>query len=133
MDNAHDDGTMNVIPMIPPHAQRDLAKFTGIYLSITPEVYEHTQDEAYGATTFRAFLAQCLLKHHRGDWGDLDDSDKAANEAALLDGSRIFSCYILPFDHIETPDKKIYIITEATDDPTNTTRELTTILFPSEY
>lgn len=72
-------------------------------------------------------VGKCLLRHIGGDWGDLDDEDKQANEDALTYGSRIFSAYLLPsFD-----DLKIWIITEAADDLGR--RSSTTILFPSEY
>lgn len=61
-----------------------------------------------------------LARHVRGDWGDLDADDKASNEEALKDGSRIFSAYDL---HDGT---RIYVITEAD-------RSVTTILLPEEY
>lgn len=64
-------------------------------------------------------LSRYLHQHHCGQWGDLDADDKAANEAALENGSRIFSCF-------KTNDQKIYIITEAN-------RSMTTLLFASEY
>ncbi len=61
-----------------------------------------------------------LDRHHCGDWGDLGDEDKAANDAALTSGGRIFSAYYLP------DQTKIWIITEWD-------RSATTILLPSEY
>lgn len=60
-----------------------------------------------------------LVRHARTDWGDLGDEDKAANNLALCDGSRILSAY-------ETPKGRIWIITEAD-------RSATTILLPDEY
>ena len=48
-----------------------------------------------------------LRRHNGGDWGDLDDEDKEANELALRDGSRLFSAYHL------NDGTKIWIITEA--------------------
>jgi hypothetical protein len=72
-------------------------------------------------------IGNCLLRHISGDWGDLDDDDKQANEDALTYGSRIFSAYLLPsFDNL-----KIWIITEAAN--SHGERYGTTILFPSEY
>ncbi len=64
-------------------------------------------------------LGHFLLRHHCGDWGDLCDEDKKANEDALKHGSRIFSSYIVN-------DLKIYCVTEAD-------RALTTLLFSQEY
>src|ERR1022692_4687412 len=48
-----------------------------------------------------------LVRHAAGDWGDLDQDDKAENESALKDGHRILSAYRLA-DHT-----RIWIITEA--------------------
>ena len=69
--------------------------------------------------------AQFLDRHVRGDWGDLCNEDKQANEDALQDGARILSAY-----HTST-GQKIWIITEACDD--HGRRAATTILLPEEY
>ena len=61
-----------------------------------------------------------LARHLEGDWGDLCDEDKEANDQALIDGSRIFSSYQI------CKEEKIWVITEAD-------RSSTTILLPSEY
>jgi len=63
---------------------------------------------------------ELLRRHHRGDWGDLDQEDIATNNAALQNGSRLFSSYQL------TADVKLWIITEAD-------RSVTTFLLPEEY
>jgi len=60
-----------------------------------------------------------LNRHQCGDWGDLDDEDKAANQEALGNWDRLFSAYIVR-------DVKFWVITEAD-------RSVTTILLPSEY
>jgi len=61
-----------------------------------------------------------LRRHERGDWGDLDQEDKAANNRALKEGSRILSAYRLK-------DKtRVWLITEAD-------RSATTLLLPEEY
>lgn len=60
-----------------------------------------------------------LLRHVRGDWGDLGPEDKKANDQALIDGSRIFSAYLVE-------GQKIWVITEAD-------RSSTCILLPDEY
>jgi hypothetical protein len=60
-----------------------------------------------------------IRRHTQGDWGDLCDDDKQANDQALLaNNGRLLSAY-----HNKT---KIYIITEWD-------RSATTILFPDEY
>jgi len=66
-----------------------------------------------------------LSRHQIGDWGMLDREDQAANEAALKNGSRILSAYLLK------DGTKIYVITEATSDGGK--RESTCVLLPDEY
>ena len=61
-----------------------------------------------------------LLRHLRGDWGDLCQEDRQANDAALRDGDRLFSSYQV------TPTLKLWIITEGD-------RSVTTLLLPDEY
>jgi len=61
-----------------------------------------------------------LARHRRGDWGDCCEDDRQANEAALVNASRVFSIYT-------TRDGvKIWVITEAD-------RSSTCILLPDEY
>ena len=69
--------------------------------------------------------AEFLDRHVCGDWGDLSEDDREANEASLRDGSRILSAY-----HTAC-GAKIWIITEAADDDGQ--RAATTILLPDEY
>ena len=65
-------------------------------------------------------LSVALERHLNGDWGDVSDNDRAANERALRDGRRLLSVY-------HTPDKtKFYIITEAD-------RSATALLLPGDY
>ena len=66
-----------------------------------------------------------LCRHLAGDWGDVDADDRAANDQALKDGSRILSSYRLK------SGEKIWIITEGEDDHGN--RASTTVLLPDEY
>jgi hypothetical protein len=69
-------------------------------------------------------LAELLERHQAGDWGDLDAFDRRENERALRSGARIFSAY-------ETPQGRVWIITEATDD--QGARRSTCILLPEDY
>ena len=74
-----------------------------------------------GALALEVDLTRYLHRHHCGDWGDeLCAEDKAANEQALKDGSRLLSCYRTP------AGDRLYIITEWD-------RSKTTIMLPSEY
>lgn len=61
-----------------------------------------------------------ISRHQAGDWGDVTAHDREANEAALVDGSRLWSVY-----H-STAGVKFWIITEAD-------RSLTTVLLPEDY
>lgn len=71
-------------------------------------------------------LWEFLARHLAGDWGDLDDDeDKALNDQAVRNGSRILSAYRLK------TGEKMWIITEAEDD--NGNREATTGLLATEY
>lgn len=61
-----------------------------------------------------------LVRHATGDWGDLDEHDREANERAVRAGERILSAYQLQ------TGERIWVITEAD-------RSATTFLLPSEY
>jgi DNA primase len=65
-------------------------------------------------------IRTALARHARGDWGDLDEEDRAENELSLQNGSRLLSAY-----HTSS-DLKFWIITEAD-------RSATTILLPEDY
>lgn len=71
------------------------------------------------------FLGDCLARHMRADWGDLDLDDRQANDRAVVDGGRILSRYVVPAELV-APDGVIYVIKEWD-------RSATTILFESEY
>lgn len=73
--------------------------------------------------------AELLQRHHHGDWGNLDIDDQRRNDAALIDGSRIFSSYNVAPD--ASPEVKIWIITEAVGDDER--RASTCMLLPSDY
>jgi hypothetical protein len=61
-----------------------------------------------------------ICRHQSGDWGEMDDEDKALNDAALRDGSRLLSAYQT------SKGVKLWVITEAD-------RSATTILLPEEH
>ena len=65
-------------------------------------------------------VAESLMRHASGDFGDMSEEDKAYNEEALATGGRIMSAYR------DRLDVKYWIITEAD-------RSATTILLPEEY
>jgi hypothetical protein len=61
-----------------------------------------------------------LLRHANGDWGELDEHDRKANEYAVEHALRVLSAYTL------SSGEKIWIMTEAD-------RSSTCLLLPSEY
>ena len=65
-----------------------------------------------------------LRRHVRGDWGDMDPSDRTANANAVKDGGRVFSSYLVN-------KHKVWVITEALND--DGCRHSSCILLPSEY
>ena len=65
-------------------------------------------------------VAGMLRRHEDGDWGDVVNADRQANDQALQDGMRLFSTY-----HSEN-GTKFWVITEAD-------RSATTLLLPDEY
>jgi hypothetical protein len=67
-----------------------------------------------------------LARHARGDWGELCDEDKQANDAAIQTGARIMSAYTLP------DGEKLWLITDAEIDDQHH-RQATTFLLPDEY
>ncbi|ADJ26477.1 conserved hypothetical protein [Dehalogenimonas lykanthroporepellens BL-DC-9] len=74
---------------------------------------------------FAQFIQKSLNRHVKGDWGDVDEEDKQANDQALKQDTRLLSAYNddrFPKNGVAN----IWIITEAD-------RSSTTILFPDEY
>jgi len=61
-----------------------------------------------------------LLRHKRGDWGDLCAEDRRENERSLRVGSRLLSSYRT------RTEEKLWVITEWD-------RSVTTLLLPEEY
>ena len=64
--------------------------------------------------------AEFLDRHTKGDWGEVGEEDSKSNDEALKIGERLLSAYTLE------SGEKIWIITEAS-------REVTTVLLPSDY
>ena len=68
----------------------------------------------------QADILTALQRHQAGDWGDVDDHDRQANDQALTDETRLFSVY-----HTAA-GIKFWVITEAD-------RSVTTVLMPEDY
>lgn len=68
----------------------------------------------------RTDIVTALRRHAAGDWGEVDDEDRAANDRALTTGERLLSVY-----RSATGDP-FWVITEAD-------RAATTVLLPDDY
>jgi hypothetical protein len=64
-------------------------------------------------------IHQALDRHSFGDWGEVSEEDRMANDLAISDGSRLISVY-------RCQDLPFWVITEAD-------RSATTVLLPGEY
>jgi hypothetical protein len=61
-----------------------------------------------------------LKRHVIGDWGEVDERDRAENDRSVGAGCRLLSAYKL------RTGERLWVITEAD-------RSATTLLLPSEY
>ena len=99
-------------------ANETVKKFILGRIVATPGALQALQEAGQTADEF-------LARHGTGDWGDLDDEDRQANDAALIDGSRLLSAYTT------RKGERLWIITEAADDQGH--RSSSTMLLPREY
>ncbi len=65
-------------------------------------------------------ITAAITRHVSGDWGEVDDEDRIANEQALIEGTRLVSIYR------SGKGVKFYLITEAD-------RRMTTVLLQEDY
>lgn len=72
------------------------------------------------ASVEHADVLAALRRHASGDWGELGEEDRAANDRALVEGTRLLSAYRA------RNGTRFWIITEAD-------RSVTTILLPEDY
>ena len=82
------------------------------HLCATPGALEHLD---------RRQIMALARRHQQGDWGDVSEDDRAANERAVAHGDeRILSAYVID------GQARIWLITEAD-------HSQTTVLLPEEY
>lgn len=91
----------------------EIAKFKFGKLVATPGAIEALADSKQSPMEF-------VARHIRGDWGEVCDEDRQANEDALRNGERLLSVYRT------AKGVKLWVITEAD-------RSSTCVLLPSEY
>lgn len=80
---------------------------------VTPAALEAIADA-------RVSIIDLLIRHIRGDWGDLSESDRQQNELSIDAGLRLLSSYVLP------GGQTVWVITEWD-------RSSTTFLLPGDY
>ncbi|MDN7482253.1 hypothetical protein QZM38_15580 [Burkholderia orbicola] len=68
----------------------------------------------------RVSIIDLLIRHMRGDWGDLSESDRQQNELSIEAGLRLLSSYVL------ANGQTVWVITEWD-------RSSTTFLLPGDY
>lgn len=93
-------------------------KFTLGKVVATPAALEALEGSGQSPADF-------LDRHAVGDYGEVCEEDRQANDEALKDGSRLLSAYRT------LKNVRLWIITEAADDQGQ--RAATTILLPDEY
>jgi hypothetical protein len=64
-------------------------------------------------------IADGIIRHARGDWGDVSTDEAAENDPALHEGLRLFSAY-------GRGDRRSWVITEAD-------RSATSVILPEDY
>jgi len=87
-----------------------LARFRVGHIVATPNALEQLS---------QTDIIRGIQRHQSGDWGDVTSDSRAANDQALIDGTRLFSVY-----H-STTEVTFWIITEAD-------RSATTVLLPED-
>ena len=65
-------------------------------------------------------VSRAVSRHSQGDWGEVSEDDRAANERAVQTGSRLMS------EYHDRKGTAFWIITEAD-------RRTTTVLLPDDY
>ena len=88
-----------------------MAKFPSGQIVITPTALN---------TLSQTDVQIAMVRHLRGDWGDVNEEDRRTNDQSLKHGARLLSVY-----HAAN-GTKFWIITEAD-------RSVTTVLLPDDY
>lgn len=91
--------------------KRIVARFNVGRVDVTPGADDQVHEDD---------LFDFFVRHTAGDWGEVDDEDRQANDEALVNGRRLLSAYT------DRYGVRLWIITEAD-------RSATTLLLPEEY
>jgi hypothetical protein len=96
-----------------PSIHRTGPRFRAGRILATPAALEAIADA-------KVLIFELLIRHLRGDWGNLAESDRQQNELSIEAGLRILSSYVLP------NQQTVWLITEWD-------RSATTFLLPGDY
>ena len=105
-------------------------RFTPGHIYLTTGIMQFITKDGQPVTERTHFLARCLARHLRGDWGDLDAHDYAVNRAALRSGGQLLSSYIYDPDHLAIT---LWVISDSIERERTLERATTTVLLPQEY
>lgn len=104
----------------------DQIDFIGANATSTSQLGELVITAGASDIAHAADLVMAIVRHQSGDWGDVSEEDRNANDVAAENGARLLSTYMVDSKNEPGKQTKVWIITEAS-------REATTILLPNEY
>ena len=92
-----------------------MAKFELGEIVITVDVAHYAEEINFDKIEMMSWL----VRHQHGDWGEMDEKYKKANDNALLNDQRVVSSYLIG-------NEIVWIVTEAD-------RSITAFMFPRQY
>ena len=97
-------------------------------LVVTRGVNDHIAED----TKFAKFVSKSLIRFNRGDWGDVSEDDKKANDADLesLNNDGWYGRILASYSDCSWQERHIWI-TRNTAEEDGT--QAITVMFPSEY
>ena len=83
------------------------------------------------------FLMDCLERHRIGDWGEVDDENRALNNELATSGRPVISCYRIPAIPLgdgsgDAPSSNLLFVMTAAENMRGE-RTRTTLMWPHEY
>ena len=82
------------------------------------------------------FLIGCLERHRIGDWGEVDDENRALNDELATEGKPVISCYQIPDSSLNGDDGhqvwNLLFVMTAAENPRGE-RIRTTLMWSHEY
>ena len=104
-------------------------KFNPGQITLTGDIEAQIAQDA----KFGTFVAECVMRHIRGDWGDIDPQDERTNDEALQNGGRVLSAYRYTAGVTSLMVDDIVRIWIETDEHVDALTRQTTVMFPGEW